>query len=94
MAVSSHRDQGRGESRVALERLRECELPLIVFGSSVSEQDRHLTDALNEHPERPIAVSMLPGPKRDLAIRQADIYGRLKAEDLVFFDASMMVGRY
>jgi Domain of unknown function (DUF4917) len=72
----------------ALERLRECELPMIVFGSSVSEQDRHLTDALNEHPERPIAVSMLPGPKRDLAIRQADIYGRLEAEELVFFDAS------
>jgi hypothetical protein len=72
----------------ALERLRECELPMIVFGSSLSEQDRHLVDALNEHPERPIAVSMRPGPKRDLAIRQADIYGRLEAERLMFFDAT------
>ncbi len=72
----------------ALDRLRECELPMIVFGSSLSEQDRHLADALNEHPERPIAVSMRPGPKRDLAIRQADIYGRLATESLMFFDAT------
>jgi hypothetical protein len=31
---------------------------------------------------------MRPGPKRDLAIRQADIYGRLEAERLMFFDAT------
>lgn len=72
----------------ALDRLRECELPMVVFGSSLSEQDRHLADALNEHPERPIAVSMRPGLKRDLAIRQADIYGRLATERLMFFDAT------
>jgi hypothetical protein len=72
----------------ALDRLRECELPMIIFGSSLSEQDRHLADALNEHPERPIAVSMRPGRERDLAVLQADIYGRLEAEKLVFFDAS------
>ncbi len=72
----------------ALARLRECDLPMVIFGSSLSEQDRHLADALNEHPERPIAFSMCPGPKRDLAIRQADIYGRLEAERLVFFDAT------
>jgi uncharacterized protein DUF4917 len=72
----------------ALQRLRECELPIVVFGSSLSEQDRHLADALNEHPERPVAVSLRPGPKRDLAVRQADIYGRLEAEKLMFFDAT------
>jgi Domain of unknown function (DUF4917) len=72
----------------ALDRLRDCALPTIVFGSSLSEQDRHLADALNEHAKRPIAVSMLPGRKRDLAIQQADIYGRLEAETLLFFDAT------
>jgi hypothetical protein len=72
----------------ASERLRECELPMVVFGSSLSEQDRHLADALNEHPERPVAVSLRPGTKRDLAVRQADVYGRLAAEKLVFFDAT------
>ncbi len=72
----------------ALQRLRECELPMVVFGSSLSEQDRHLADALNEHPERPVAVSLRPGPKRDLAVRQADLYGRLEAEQLMFFDAT------
>jgi hypothetical protein len=73
----------------ALDRLRECDLPMVVFGSSLSEQDRHLADALSEHPRRSIAISMRPlGSKRDLAIRQADIYGRLEAEELLFFDAS------
>lgn len=72
----------------AVDRLRECELPMVVFGSSLSEQDRHLADALNEHPERPIAISMRPGLKRDLAIRQADIFGRLTTESLMFFDAT------
>jgi Domain of unknown function (DUF4917) len=71
----------------ALARLRDCELPMVVFGSRLGDSDRHLTDALNEHPERPIAVSMQPGPKRELAARQADIYGRLEAENLRFFDA-------
>ena len=72
----------------ALQRLRECELPMVVFGSSLSEQDRHLAEALNEHPERPVAVSLRPGPKRELAVRQADVYGRLEAEKLMFFDAT------
>jgi hypothetical protein len=72
----------------ALQRLRECELPMVVFGSSLSEQDRHLADALNEHPEHPVAVSLRPGSKRDMAVRQADIYGRLEAEKLMFFDAT------
>jgi hypothetical protein len=71
-----------------LERLRERHEPTLVFGSSLSDQDRHLTEALNEHPDRPIAVSMLPGPRRDLAARQIDIYGRLEAETLLFFDAT------
>ncbi len=72
----------------ALERLRSCPLPVVVFGSSLSEQDRHLADALNEHPERPVAVSLHPGPMHDLRARRSDIYGRLKAKKLMFFDAT------
>jgi hypothetical protein len=72
----------------ALQRLRERHLPVVVFGSSLSQQDSHLTDALSEHPGRPIAVSMLPGPKRELLARQVDICGRLEVEPILFYDAT------
>ncbi len=73
----------------ALARLRETELPVVVFGSRLGESDNHLIDALNENPRRAVAVSMLPNaPKRELARMQSDIYGRLEAEPLLFFDAS------
>lgn len=71
----------------ALERLRQTRNPVVVFGSRLSQQDDHLLTALNEHPSRAIAVAMRPGRKRDLAARQADIYGRLLASELRFFDA-------
>jgi hypothetical protein len=72
----------------ALRTMRSVDLPMVVFGSSLSEQDDHLVDALNEHPRRPIAVSLLPGPRRELAARQAKIYARLQTNELRFFDAS------
>lgn len=72
----------------ALTTLRATELPLVVFGSSLGAQDDHLLDALNEHPERKLAIGMLPAGRRALAARQADIYARLETDDLHFFDAS------
>jgi Domain of unknown function (DUF4917) len=71
-----------------LSRLRQTDLPTVVFGSSLSPQDQHLVDALNENPQRPVAVALLPASKRELASRQADIYGRLEAETLLFFDST------
>jgi Domain of unknown function (DUF4917) len=72
----------------SLQKLRAIELPLVVFGSSLSGQDDHLLDVLNEHPQRGVAVSLLPGTQRDLARRQADIYARLETDELRFFDAT------
>lgn len=73
----------------ALGELRREALPLVVFGSSLSPQDQHLVDALNEYPDRPIAVSMLPsGTKRQRAAQQGDLYGRLEAKTLLFFDST------
>jgi hypothetical protein len=72
----------------ALETLRSQALPLVVFGSSLGQHDDHLLSALNEHPRRPIAVSMLPDTRRVLAARQADIYARLDTDELDFFDAT------
>jgi len=72
----------------ALRQLSERELPVVVFGSSLSEHDTHITDALSEHPGRAVAVSMLPGSKKKLSPKQWDIYGRLEADPLIFFDAT------
>jgi hypothetical protein len=72
----------------SLQKLRSTGLPLVVFGSSLSGQDDHLLDALNEHPQRAVAVSLLPETRRALARRQADIYARLETDELRFFDAT------
>jgi hypothetical protein len=72
----------------ALERLRGRDLPTVVFGSGLSEHDAHIAAALSENPGRPVAVSMLPGPRSDLLAKQVDICGRLEADPLLFFDAT------
>jgi hypothetical protein len=72
----------------ARERLEQRSEPLVVFGSSLSHHDAHLAEALSENPERPVAISMLPGPEEELLPQQVDIYGRLKAKPLLFFDAT------
>lgn len=72
----------------ALNRLRGRDQPVVVFGSGLSEHDAHLAEALSRNRRRPVAVSMLPGPKKELRARQADIYGRLDAEPLLFYDAT------
>jgi Domain of unknown function (DUF4917) len=72
----------------ALERLRQRDLPVVVFGSSLSEHDAHLTEALSEHPKRPVAISMLPTDRKRLLADQVDISGRLEVETLLFFDAT------
>jgi hypothetical protein len=72
----------------ALERLMERDLPVVVFGSSLSEHDSHLAAALSENAKRPVAISMVPAAKKDLLARQVDISGRLEGSPLLFFDAT------
>jgi hypothetical protein len=62
-------------------------LPTVVFGSKLSVEDDHLVEALSEHP-RPVAISMLKKPKKQLMAAQVDIWGRLNASDIYFYDAS------
>jgi hypothetical protein len=72
-----------------LDRLRANDLPMVVFGSSLSEQDQHLVEALSEIPDRPIAVSMMRGSsKRERARTQVDLWARLGVESLYFYDAT------
>jgi Domain of unknown function (DUF4917) len=72
----------------ALNALRWPDGPVVVFGSSLSEQDAHLVTALSEKRERPVAISMLRAPQKELLLKQSDIYGRLDASELLFFDAA------
>lgn len=72
----------------ALDRLRSEDLPTVVFGSRLGAEDDHLVAALGKSP-RPIAVSMLPrGTKRERAQAQIELWARLEAESLHFFDAA------
>jgi hypothetical protein len=73
----------------ALDRLTNCDSPLVIFGSALAEQDMHLIDAINETPARPVAVSMRPsrsGAKTAMA-KQAEIRSRLRAHELHFYNA-------
>jgi hypothetical protein len=71
----------------ALGRLRDTALPTVVFGSRLGSQDDHLVEALSEKP-RPIAISMRRRPKPELLQRQADLWYRLKASNIYFYDAA------
>jgi hypothetical protein len=74
----------------ALDQLGDCDLPLVVFGSDLGEQDQHLVEALNRNPDRPVAVSIRAEGKGKKEIRTAKAVLRaaLDANPLVFFDAA------
>jgi hypothetical protein len=73
----------------ALEQLRGCDRPMVVFGSSLGEQDKHLVNALNEHPERSIAISIRPkGGRSKIRAQQAEFRGRLETSELYFYDST------
>ncbi len=74
----------------ALDRLRRFKGSIVVFGSDLGEQDRHLVDALNRNPERPLAVSIRREGKSESEIlsTKASLRARLGATQLLFFDAS------
>lgn len=67
--------------------LRTCEAPLAIFGHSLRDQDHHLVDALNVHPERPLAVSLRNHGRKRNRREQHRISSLLDAERLYFFDA-------
>ncbi|MCW2984309.1 MAG: hypothetical protein JWR63_1879 [Conexibacter sp.] len=75
--------------RYVLRQFQECDLPLVVFGSALSpDQDAHLVEAINRHPDRPVAVSLRPGRKSAVRKRQAEVRAALETDDLYFFDST------
>jgi hypothetical protein len=80
--------EGNDYLSFALQELIDNRLDTVVFGSALGAEDAHLAAALSESPARTVAVSMLPGAPDDLYLRQTDIYGRVKVDELLFFDAT------
>jgi Domain of unknown function (DUF4917) len=74
----------------ARDQLGDCDLPLVVFGSDLGEQDQHLVEAVNRNPDRPVAVSIRVTGKgqREIRVKKAELRATLDANPLVFFDAS------
>ncbi len=70
------------------EALEKRAKPLLVFGHALGEQDRHLIDAINANPDRPVAVSMVRRESHALRERQSEIWGKLKSKEVYFFDAA------
>lgn len=71
-----------------VDRLRRRPDPLVVFGHGLgAAQDQHLVDAINEHPERPVAVSIRPGSRKAVLARQAHFRGALHTKHLYFFNS-------
>lgn len=62
--------------------------PLVVFGHSLSDSDRHLVHAMNEWGNRPIAISLVAGDPVDIVRRKHELHERLPRAQLIFFDAA------
>lgn len=62
--------------------------PLVVFGHSLGEHDRHLIDAINANPDRPVAVSMCRAGRNELREKQSQVWGKLHADEVYFYDAA------
>ena len=70
------------------DQLQNASSPLLVFGHSLGEQDQHLIDAINSHPDRPVAISMRDVGRERLREDQARIRGKLHTDAATFYDAS------
>lgn len=75
----------------ALEKLEEPDRPMVVYGCSLSDPDRHIVDAINRHP-RNIAVSVHTAGSTHQKIADAMArYRRLLQRHRVeFFDADTL----
>lgn len=67
-----------------------CSSPIVSYGFSFGEQDRHIAEAINQHRDRPVAVSMRGAgrSKSDLKSRQSIVQAVLHVDELYFYDAA------
>lgn len=72
-----------------LERLRNSDENIVVFGHSLSVQDTHIVEALDRGNPRKVAISMRPSMKSDAIIREkARLCGLLPRHEVQFFDST------
>jgi hypothetical protein len=72
-----------------LDQLRADNRPTVVFGQSLSDQDRHVVEALVDGPTRRIAVSMYPtGDDKGVLAEKARIQQALGSHQIEFFDST------
>jgi hypothetical protein len=73
----------------AYERLSHVPGPLTIFGHSLSDEDRHLVDAVTKADEkRPLAVSVRASGGDQLVKRKLELMKTFTKADLRFFDAA------
>jgi len=70
------------------EQLKRDSGPLVIFGHSLGEQDRHLIEAIVSTPGRRVAISMLPKSKERLRAGQVRIWSMLQEQNIYFYDAT------
>ncbi|MBM7783561.1 DUF4917 family protein [Tenggerimyces flavus] len=72
-----------------LRSLTEDVRPILIFGHSLSEQDRHIVDAIKAGPKRDIAFAMYPtGDPEGTVQEKARIKKALKPHTVYFFDST------
>jgi hypothetical protein len=72
-----------------LEQLRDDDQPTVVFGQSLSDQDRHVVEALASGPTKRMALSMYPTrDQRAVIAEKARILQALGRHKVEFFDST------
>lgn len=74
--------------RFALDRLKKSRTSLVIFGTSLSEPDRHIVDAIN-HNERDLAVSvhLARKPENEVKSIKYGIKSKFPGHEIEFFDS-------
>ena len=61
---------------------------LVIFGHSLSANDKHISDAMNKWGKRTLAISMLPDDENSIKREKARIFEKLPEAEIYFFDAT------
>lgn len=72
-----------------LDKLRDDESPIVVFGQALADQDRHILAALDEGAQRRIAISMYPSGNDEAIVEEkARLLQTLRRHKVAFFDST------
>ncbi|MBK8246519.1 MAG: DUF4917 family protein [Gemmatimonadetes bacterium] len=72
----------------ALHTFSDVQGPIVVFGHSLGDVDRHIVDLLAKKRDRLIAISVYPSEKENIVKTKAFCRQRLPNADLHFFDST------